>query len=144
LEESLCQSERVRKLIGGTRHKTAVIDRGFRGRTGVSETQIMIPKTRKESSRYQQEVARKRFRARVAIESTISHLKRNHALGLNFLKGVAGDIHNALLVGVGYNLKLRFNQIKEQFFFGFTNCSTSLIKIISLFLRNLKTTLFKE
>jgi transposase, IS5 family len=27
---------------------------------------------------------------------------------------VAGDIHNALLAGIGYNLKLRFNQIKEQ------------------------------
>jgi IS5 family transposase len=27
---------------------------------------------------------------------------------------VSGDIHNALLAGVGYNLKLRFNQIKEQ------------------------------
>jgi len=30
---------------------------------------------------------------------------------------VAGDIHNALLAGVGYNLKLRFNQIKEQIVF---------------------------
>ena len=77
----------------------------------------MIPKNRKENSRYQQEVARKRFRARAAIEPTISHLKRNHALGLNFLKGVAGDIHNALLAGIGYNLKLRFNQIKEQIVF---------------------------
>ena len=117
MEESLCQSERVRKLIGGIRPKTAVTDRGFRGRTGVSGTQIMIPKNSKESSRYQQEVAWKRFKARVAIEPTISHLKRNHALGLNFLKGVAGDIHNALLVGVGYNFKLRLNQIKEQFVF---------------------------
>jgi IS5 family transposase len=117
LEESLAQSERVRKLIGGTRPKTAGTDRGFRGRTEVSGTQIMIPKNRKESSRYQQEVARNRFRARAAIEPTISHLKRNHSLGLNFLKGVAGDIHNALLAGVGYNLKLRFNQIKEQIVF---------------------------
>ncbi len=117
LEESLAQSERVRKLIGGTRPKIAATDRGFRGRTEVSGTQIMIPKNKKESSRYQQEVARKRFRARAAIEPTISHLKRNHALGLNFLKGVAGDVHNALLAGIGYNLKLRFNQIKEQIIF---------------------------
>ena len=41
-------------------------------------------------------------------------IKRNHALGLNFLKSVAGDINNALLAGIGYNLKLRFNQIKVQ------------------------------
>lgn len=117
LEESLAQSERVRKYIGGTRPKIAGTDRGFRGKTEVGGTQILIPKNRKESSRYKQEVARKRFRARAAIEPTISHLKRNHALGLNFLKGVAGDIHNALLAGIGYNLKLRFNQIKEQIVF---------------------------
>lgn len=27
---------------------------------------------------------------------------------------MAGDIHNALLSGIGYNLKMRFNQIKVQ------------------------------
>ena len=114
LEESLAQSERVRKHIGGARPGIAGTDRGFRGKTDVGGTQILLPNNRKESSRYKQEVARKRFRDRAAIEPTISHLKRNHALGLNFLKGVAGDIHNALLAGTGYNLKLRYNQIKEQ------------------------------
>jgi IS5 family transposase len=117
LEESIVQSERVRKNIGGIRPSIASTDRGFRGKTEVDGTLILIPKNRKESSRYKQEVARKRFRARAAIEPTISHLKRNHALGLNFLKGVAGDIHNALLAGIGYNLKPRLNQIKEQIVF---------------------------
>ena len=114
LEESLAQSQRVREQIGGTRPTIASTDRGFRGVTQVENTKIEIPKNTKEKSRYKQEIARKRFRARAAIEPTISHLKRNHALGLNFLKGVAGDIHNALLSGIGYNLKMRFNQIKEQ------------------------------
>lgn len=113
LEESLAQSQRVREQIGGTRPSIASTDRGFRGMTQAGETKIEIPKNSKEKSRYNQEVPRKRFRARAAIEPTISHLKRNHALGLNFLKGVAGDIHNALLAGIGYNLKLRFNQIKK-------------------------------
>lgn len=114
LEETLAQSQRVREQIGGTRPEIASTDRGFRGVTQVENTKIEIPKNTKESSRYKQGVARKRFRARAAIEPTISHLKRNHSLGLNFLKGVAGDIHNALLSGIGYNLKMRFNQIKEQ------------------------------
>jgi len=30
---------------------------------------------------------------------------------------VAGDIHNALLAGIGYNLKMRLNQIKQQILF---------------------------
>lgn len=114
LEESLAQSQRVREQIGGTRPTIASTDRGFRGIKQVENTQIEIPKNTKEKSRYKQEVARKRFRARAAIEPTISHLKRNHALGLNFLKGVAGDINNALLSGIGYNLKIRYNQIKVQ------------------------------
>ena len=114
LEESLAQSQRVRELIGGTRPTIASTDRGFRGVTQVGDTKIEMPKNKRDKSAYKQELARKRFRARAAIEPTISHLKRNHALGLNFLKGVAGDINNALLSGIGYNLKMRFNQIKEQ------------------------------
>lgn len=117
LEESLAQSERVREQAAGNRPTIASTDRGFRGVTEVAKTQILIPKNKKEKSKYKQEVARKRFRSRAAIEPTISHLKRNHTLGLNFLKGVAGDIHNALLAGIGYNLKLRFNKIKEQIIF---------------------------
>ena len=114
LEESLAQSERVRKHIGGTRPKIVSADRGYRGVNQVEATQILIPKNTKETTKYRQEEARKRFRGRAAIEPTISHMKRNHCLGLNFLKGVVGDIHNALLAGIGYNLKLRFNQIKQE------------------------------
>jgi IS5 family transposase len=99
LEESLAQSQLVREQIGGTRPTIASTDRGF---TQVENTQIEIPKNTKEKSRYKQEVARSKFRARAAIEPTISHLKRNHASGLNFLKGVAGDINNALLAGIAH------------------------------------------
>lgn len=113
LAESLAQSERVRKSVGGTRPKKASTDRGFRGIKEVEGTQILLPTT-KEKTRYAQQVARLRFRSRAAIEPTISHLKRNHSLGLNFLKGVAGDVNNALLAGIGYNLKMRFNQLKAK------------------------------
>lgn len=102
LEESLAQSERVRKSIGGTRPTKAATDRGFRGVKEVEGTAILLP-TKKEKTKYGQQAARLRFRARAAIEPCISHLKRNHSLGLNFLKGVAGDINNALLAGIGYN-----------------------------------------
>jgi IS5 family transposase len=113
LEESLAQSERVRKSVGGTRPKKASTDRGFRGIKEVEGTAILLP-TKKEKTKYGQQVARLRFRSRAAIEPCISHLKRNHSLGLNFLKGVAGDVNNALLAGIGYNLKMRLNQIREQ------------------------------
>ena len=95
-EESLAQSQRVREQIGGTRPILASRDRGFRGIAQVGNTQIKTPKNTKEKSKYKQEDARKRVRARAAIEPTMSRLKINDALGLNFLKGVAGDINNAL------------------------------------------------
>jgi IS5 family transposase len=113
LEASLAQRERVRKSVGGTRPKRAATDRGFRGIKEVGGTAILLP-TKKEKTKYGQQVAKLRFRARAAIEPCISHLKRNHPLGLNFLKGAAGDINNALLAGIGYNLKMRLNQIKQQ------------------------------
>lgn len=118
LEESLSQSQRVRELIGGTRPQIASTDRGFRGIKEVNGTEILLP-TKKEKTKYKQQVARLRFRARAAIEPCISHLKRNHSLGLNFLKGVMGDIQNAILAGIGYNLKLRLNQIKARIIFWF-------------------------
>jgi len=137
LVESLAQSQRVREQIGGTRPTIASTDRGFRGVRQVENTKIEIPKNTKDKSRYKQEVARKRFRARAAIEPTISHLKRNHALGLNFLKGVAGDINNALLSGIGYNLKMRFNKIKEQIVLWLEFLILSFAKVV--FTINLKT-----
>lgn len=109
LEESIAQ-KRVREKAGGTRPTIVSTDRGFRGVTQIETTQILIPKNSKEKTKYKQEAARSRFRARVAIEPTISNLKRNHSLGLNFLKGVAGDVQNALLSAIGYNLKLKLNQ----------------------------------
>jgi IS5 family transposase len=117
LQESLDQSERVRKSLGGTRPKIASVDRGFRGVKEEDGTKILVPNSKKAKTRYEQQVARLRFRARAAIEPSISHLKRTHSLGLNFLKGTIGDINNALLAGIGYNIKLRYNQIKQQILF---------------------------
>jgi len=69
---------------------------------------------RKADTAYRKQIKHKKFRTRAAIEPCIPHLKRNHSLGLNFLKGVAGDVNNALLAGIGYNLKMRSNQIKPN------------------------------
>jgi len=39
------------------------------------------------------------------VEPTIGHLKGDHRMGRNHLKGEAGDRMNALLAGCGYNLR---------------------------------------
>jgi IS5 family transposase len=98
LEPALAQSERIRTAIGGNRPKVAVVDRGCRGLKKIKSTQICIPATpTKNATAYQKRKARMRFRQRAGIEPTISHLKHDHRMIRNFLRGILGDVINALL-----------------------------------------------
>ena len=113
LEPALAQSQRVRTTIGGNRPKVAVVDRGCRGQKQIDGTQICIPATpSKKATAYQKRKARKRFRQRAGIEPTISHVKHDHRMIRNFLKGEVGDAINALLAASAFNLKKRYNQIR--------------------------------
>jgi len=115
LDDALDQSQRVREAVGGNRPQEATVDRGCKGRKEVGGTTIHIPgKPKKGMSAYEKSKIRKRFRRRAAIEPTIGHLKADHRLGRNFLKGIPGDEVNALLAACGFNLKMRYNQIKEE------------------------------
>ena len=49
---------------------------------------------------------RKELRRRSVVEPIIGHLKADHHLGRNYLKGTQGDKLNALLSGAGYNFRL--------------------------------------
>jgi hypothetical protein len=40
------------------------------------------------------------------IEAIIGHPKSDHSMGSSYLKGRAGDMHRALLAGMGFNLIL--------------------------------------
>ncbi len=115
LEDTLAQSQRVRAMAFGKRPKTAVTDRGFRGRKKVGETEIAVPDTNtRGKTDYQKRKARKRFRARAAIEPVIGHIKHDHRMIRNFLKGRIGDDNNPLLAAIGFNLRKRYNQILRE------------------------------
>lgn len=49
---------------------------------------------------------KKELRRRSLVEPIIGHLKADHHLGRNYLKGVQGDKLNVLLSGAGYNFRL--------------------------------------
>jgi hypothetical protein len=51
-----------------------------------------------------------------AIEAIIGHLKSDHSMGRNYLKGSIGDKNNALLAGMGFNLMLLLRAIAGYFF----------------------------
>jgi IS5 family transposase len=46
------------------------------------------------------------MRRRAAVEPVIGHLKEDHRMGRNYLKGRDGDRINAVLAAAGYNFSL--------------------------------------
>jgi len=90
--------------------KEATCDRGYRGVKEVDGTAICIPdKPLKRDSKYQKEQKRKKFRRRAAIEPVIGHLKSDHRLVRNYLKGFIGDEINLLLAAAAFNFKKWMN-----------------------------------
>ena len=114
LEEHLKQT----KYLTESKPKVAIVDRGYRGKKNINGTQIISPSVPpKDTSQYEKQKARKRFRARAGIEPVIGHIKHDHRMLRNYLKGVIGDQLNTILAATGYNLKKMLNRIKEQILF---------------------------
>ena len=115
LEEHLNQTE----YLTLSRPKIGIVDRGYKGKKKINGTQILSPSApKKEATLYEKQKARKRFRARAGIEPVIGHIKQNHRMLRNYLKGAAGNQLNTILAGTGFNLKKMLNIIKEQILFG--------------------------
>jgi len=73
-------------------------------------TQISIPGTiLKRDAKKQLEEKRIKFRRRAAIEPVIGHLKSDHRMARNYLKGFKGDEINLLLAASAFNLKKWMN-----------------------------------
>jgi hypothetical protein len=72
----------------------------------ILDTRIVTPKpARKNASKEAIALARKRFRRRAGIEPVIGHLKSDHRLKRNFLKGFEGDQINLLMAAAAFNFK---------------------------------------
>jgi IS5 family transposase len=102
LPEVLEQAE----AITDQRAKVAIVDRGYRGRKTVGDTEIHVPgKSPAGQSRAKSAKMRARFRRRAAIEPVISHLKYDFRLLRCFLKGFAGDQINLMLAAAAWNFR---------------------------------------
>lgn len=90
--------------------KEAICDRGYRGKKEVLGTTISLPGVPlKRDTKYQKEVKREKFRRRAAIEPIIGHMKYDHRMQRNYLKGFIGDEINLLLAASAFNLKKWMN-----------------------------------
>lgn len=95
------QLEQVERVTG-TRPRRCVVDQGYRGHgIDTTQTEVLISRQRRVVTRDQKRALRRRN----AIEPIIGHMKADGFLGRNFLKGADGDKLNALLCGVGQNLR---------------------------------------
>jgi hypothetical protein len=56
---------------------------------------------------------RREMKRRAAVEPVIGHLKAEHRMGRNYLKGPDGDRINAMLAAVGYNFSLLLRWLAE-------------------------------
>jgi IS5 family transposase len=75
---------------------------------------IKIPGSGKGKTAYQKAKDRKRFRRRASIEPIIGHLKQDHRVLRNYLKGVEGDMINTLLAGAAFNMMKMLRKIRKS------------------------------
>ncbi len=93
----------VRELTGGI-IKKAIVDRGYRIKGNIGSIEIVMPKVLKKESYYMKKQREARCRSRAGIEGLISHLKYDHRMRRNYLKGVSGDKINPILAAAANNM----------------------------------------
>ena len=102
--------EQITRLTGYT-PKEAVTDRGYRGKKKVDRTEISIPTSgTPDQSYYQKQKARKKFCKRAGIEPVIGHLKSDHRMIRNYLRGTLGDAVNTMMAAAAYNTRHWMNK----------------------------------
>ena len=99
LDQAIQQVE----LVTGRVVKEVFVDRGYRGNDYAGDGAVYITGNRGKTKAGP--ALRRRKKRRSAVEPKIGHLKSDNRMGRNFLKGVEGDKINALLAGVGANLR---------------------------------------
>jgi IS5 family transposase len=108
--------EQVEQTIG-MRPETVFCDRGYRGKKNIDGTRIYIPgRPKKKATASEKEKMRHNFRRRAAIEPIIGHVKHDCRMARNYLKGVAGDVFNALMAGAAFNFRKWARNLKQFVF----------------------------
>ena len=92
--------------------KRVVVDKGYKGHK-VEGKEIFISGQKRGMTNY----FKKLLKRRQAIEPLIGHMKSEGKLDRNYLKGSLGDQLNAVLVGIGHNLRLVLNKLRRDFAF---------------------------
>lgn len=93
------QLEQTSILTGHT-PKEAIVDLGYRGQDLAN-----VPVLHRGRYKRMTPSQRRRLKRRQAVEPIIGHLKNEHRMRRNHLKGQLGDALNVVLAAAGYNLR---------------------------------------
>jgi IS5 family transposase len=88
--------------LTGVETRRIHVDKGYRGHNHKEKFRVWITG---QVRRVTRPIRRERKR-RAAVEPVIGHVKAEHRLGRNYLKGRDGDRINAVLAAAGYNFSL--------------------------------------
>jgi transposase, IS5 family len=91
----------LEQLTGVTPRRIHV-DKGYRGHNHPQKFRVWITGQVRRVTRS----IRREMKRRAAVEPVIGHVKAEHRLGRNYLKGRDGDRSNAVLAAAGYNFSL--------------------------------------
>ena len=91
--------------------KDILTDRGYQGKKSVGSTEVSIPTSGSPGqSYYETRKVKKKFCKRAGIEPVIGHLKSDHRMMRNYLKGTLGDVVNTLMAATAYNMRHWMNK----------------------------------
>jgi IS5 family transposase len=88
--------------LTGVETRRIHVDKGYRGHRHKQKFRVWIS----GQVRHVTAVIRREMKRRAAVEPVIGHVKGEHRMGRNYLKGRDGDRMNAVLAAAGYNFHL--------------------------------------
>jgi IS5 family transposase len=91
-----------RKDLTGVEVRRIHVDKGYRGHDYPNKFRVWISGQVRRVTK----LIRREMRRRAAIEPVIGHVKAEHRMDRNYLKGHEGDCANAVLAAAGYNFSL--------------------------------------
>src|SRR3546814_6540622 len=88
--------------LTGVEARRIHVDKGYRGHNYPNKFRVWISGQVRRVTK----TIRREMKRRAAVEPVIGHVKAEHRMQRNYLKGRHGDHANAVLAAAGYNFRL--------------------------------------
>jgi transposase, IS5 family len=95
--------------LTGVETRRIHVDKGYRGHNHKEKFRVWITGQVRRVTR----PIRREMKRRAAVEPVIGHVKAEHRMDRNYLKGRDGDRANAILAAAGYNFSLLLRWLRR-------------------------------